>query len=313
MTAGGPTTGSIRDYISGLEVRVSPEEVNAVQVFSRRLVEDFGYSKSHIQTRPQFRVKRRPSETKKSYPVDIAVFSKPRKSDDDLLIVVECKAPTKQEGRRQLEDYLTLSAAQIGVWFNGDSHLYLRKDYVKGGKVIFSSIPTIPRYGQRIQDIGLYLRKDLRATEQLKSVLRDLRNHLAGNLTGITRDEPLAQQIINLLFCKVFDEIQKGPDEIVDFRAGVDEDIEQVRARILDLFADVTRRYGDVFTANDSIELDDESIAYSVGELQPYCITEAKRDAVGDAFEVFMGPALRGRGRTVLHSTQRHSDDRRHH
>ena len=49
-----------------------------------------------------------------------------------------------------------------------------------------------------------------------------------------------------------------------------------------------------MFTANDSIELDDESIAYSVGELQPYCITEAKRDAVGDAFEVFMGPALRG-------------------
>ena len=239
LTAGGPTTGSIRDYISGLEVRVSPEEVNAVQVFSRRLVEDFGYPKSHIQTRPQFRVKRRPSDTKKSYPVDIAVFSKPRKTDDDLLIVVECKAPTKQEGRRQLEDYLTLSAAQIGVWFNGDSHLYLRKDYVKDGKVIFSSIPTIPRHGQRIQDIGLYLRKDLRATEQLKSVLRDLRNHLAGNVTGITRDEPLAQQIINLLFCKVFDEIRKGPDEMVDFRAGVDEDIEQVRARILDLFADV--------------------------------------------------------------------------
>ena len=160
--------------------------------------------------------------------------------------------------------------------------------------MIFSSIPTIPRNGQRIQDIGLYLRKDLRATEQLKSVLRDLRNHLAGNVTGITRDEPLAQQIINLLFCKVFDEIRKGPDEMVDFRAGLDEDIEQVRARILDLFADVTRRYGDVFTANDSLELDEESIAYSVGELQPYCITEAKRDAVGDAFEVFMGPALRG-------------------
>jgi type I restriction enzyme M protein len=31
-----------------------------------------------------------------------------------------------------------------------------------------------------------------------------------------------------------------------------------------------------------------------VGELQPYSITETERDVVGDAFEVFMGPALRG-------------------
>ena len=33
---------------------------------------------------------------------------------------------------------------------------------------------------------------------------------------------------------------------------------------------------------------------YVVGELQNYCITEASRDAIGDAFEVFIGPALRG-------------------
>ena len=36
------------------------------------------------------------------------------------------------------------------------------------------------------------------------------------------------------------------------------------------------------------------SINYIVGELQPYAITEADRDAVGEAFEVFIGPALRG-------------------
>jgi hypothetical protein len=68
-------TGYIRDFISGVRVRATPEEVQATQVFSRRLVEDFGYPIDHITTRPQFRVSRRPSETKKSYPVDIAVFS----------------------------------------------------------------------------------------------------------------------------------------------------------------------------------------------------------------------------------------------
>ena len=34
---------------------------------------------------------------------------------------------------------------------------------------------------------------------------RQIRNHLAGNVTGITRDEALAQEIINVLFCKIYD------------------------------------------------------------------------------------------------------------
>ena len=51
-------TGHIEDYISGLQVKATPEEVEAVQVFSMRLVEDYGYEKSQIQTRPQFRVRK---------------------------------------------------------------------------------------------------------------------------------------------------------------------------------------------------------------------------------------------------------------
>ena len=54
-----------------------------MQVFARMLVEDYGYPKAHIQTRPQYRVKVRPSGTKKEYPIDIAVFSEDRKNDDD--------------------------------------------------------------------------------------------------------------------------------------------------------------------------------------------------------------------------------------
>ena len=247
-----------------------------------------------LTTRPQYRVRRRPSEEKKSYPVDIAVFDNKRKQDEDLLMVVECKAETVKDGRKQLEIYLSMSEAKIGVWFNGKEHLYLRKDYVTGGKIVFQPLPTLPRFGQRVQDIGLYLRRDLKPTKELKSVLKDLRNYLAGNAKGITKDERLAEQIINLLFCKVFDEARKGPDELMEFRAGVGEDSKDVRERILDLYAQVKRRYSDVFDATDAIELDSESIAYALGELQPYCVIEAERDAVGDAFEVFMGPALRG-------------------
>lgn len=287
-------SGYINDYISGKQVRATPEEIEAVQVFARRLVEDFGYPKASITTRPQYRVRRSPSEKTKSYPVDIAVFSSPAKLDSDLMMVVECKAEGVKEGRKQLEIYLTMSDADIGVWFNGKEHLYLKKNYVSGGKIEFQVLPNLPRFGQRIEDIGLHVRKDLRPTKDLKAVLKDIRNHLAGNAKGITKDERLAEQIINILFCKVFDEARKGPDELMDFRAGVGEPAREVCARILDLYADVKRRYSDVFDASDAIELDADSIAYVVGELQPYCVMDAERDAIGDAFEVFMGPALRG-------------------
>lgn len=61
--------GYIIDFISGLQVKESPEEIDAVQPFSKILVDDYGYPKSHIHTRPQYRVKVRPSDKKKNIPL----------------------------------------------------------------------------------------------------------------------------------------------------------------------------------------------------------------------------------------------------
>ena len=64
----------IIDYISGIEVKATPEEVESVQVFVKNLVEDYNYTKDQIIAYPQYRVKARPSDTSGKYPVDIAVF-----------------------------------------------------------------------------------------------------------------------------------------------------------------------------------------------------------------------------------------------
>jgi len=42
--------GYLIDFISGEEVKATPEEVEAVQIFSKQLVEDYGYPKEHIQS-----------------------------------------------------------------------------------------------------------------------------------------------------------------------------------------------------------------------------------------------------------------------
>ena len=294
-------SGYVQDYISGQWVKGGPEEVGAVQVFARRLVEDYGYPKEHIQTRPQWKVRASPSDEAKSYPVDIAVFSTDRKVEDDLHIIVECKKPNRKDGLQQLKLYLDMSPATLGVWFNGDEHLYLQKIYKSGAGRSYRELPNIPRFGERVEDIGLYKRKDLKKPSNLKAVFRDIRNHLAGMTTGIARDEALAQEMINVLFCKIYDEQETAPDDTVTFRVGVDETAKTVRGRVLELFEavkgqvqDKNKTFADVFTKADAITLDANSLLYIVGELQNYCVMDADRDAIGDAFEVFIGPALRG-------------------
>ena len=286
--------GYIVDFISGVEVKGGPEEELATQPYSKILVEDYNYSKSQIQTRPQWRVKSSPSDTRGAYPVDIAVFKTDQHKEDELYIIVECKKPTEKDGVKQLEDYLRLSSAELGVWFNGkDAPVYIRKVIKKGG-VVFEKIPNIPKNGERVEDIGQFLRKDLKPTHNLKAVFKILRNHLAGNAVGTTRDEELARQLINLVFSKIYDEKFKQPDQKVDFRAGINETPGEVKKRIDGLFNSVKAKYKDVIDINDSIELDANSLYYAVGQLQSYCLIEVERDVIADAFETFIGYALKG-------------------
>ena len=286
-----PREGYLIDYVSGLEVKATPEEVEAVQPFSKRLVEELGYSKKQIQTRPQYTIRK---GTQQIGPIDIAVFENEKKLGDDLYIIIECKQSTRSDGLGQLKSYMNPSTAVIGVWFNGNEHLYLRKIITKDRRITYVEIPSLPRKGQRIEDIGKYQRKDLRKPTNLTLLFNDIRNHLAGNLTGITRDETIAQQIINLLFCKIHDEVEKDPEDQVSFRVGVDESETEVKARMDHLFDIVKSQFKGIFTTADQIELDGKALKYVVGQLQDYCLIEAERDAIRKAFEVFIGPALRG-------------------
>ncbi len=285
--------GYIEDYVSGTEVRATPEEIEAVQPLSKILVEDYGYPKECLITHPQYRVKIRPSDEKKEYPIDIGVFSSEKKTDDDIYIVCECKKKTRKDGMTQLKDYLRFCKATLGIWYNGEERIYLRK-YEKDGKVEFTEIPNIPKYGQRVEDVGQFKRSELQATHNLKGTFKAIRNHLAANTVGATRDEILAQQLINIIFCKIYDERHTAPDEMVTFRAGIDESAEDVKKRILELFVDVKNKYKGVMDNDDSISLDANSIVYVVGELQNYCLVDAERDIVADAFETFIDHALKG-------------------
>jgi type I restriction enzyme M protein len=288
------TDNTIVDYISGLDIKATPEEVEAVEVFARQLVEDYAYPKTHIQTHPQHRVKIRPSDTKKEYPIDIGVFQNAAKNEDDLYIVVECKKSNRKDGKSQLQNYLTLSNAYLGVWFNGEERIFIRKYITNKGEIYFEEIPNIPKFGQRIEDIGKFTRQDLRPTHNLKAIFKSIRNYLAANTVGATRDEVLAQQLINIIFCKLYDEKHTAPTDIVRFRAGIGETPQEIVQRVRDIFEEVKTNLPEVIERQDQINLDTKSIVYVVGELQNYSLMNSERDVIADAFETFIGQALKG-------------------
>ncbi len=282
----------IIDYISGLEVNATPEEINAVQPYSRILVEDYGYPKDMIQTHPQYRVKSSPSD-KRGYPVDIAVFEYDTNNNKKLKIVVENKKSTRKDGQDQLEDYLKFCEARIGIWYNGIESLYIEK-IEESGNIHFREIPAIPKYNQKLEEIGLYKRIDLKSTHNLKDIFSELRGYIAGNSVGVNRDEAIAKEMIHLILCKIYDERFTKMDDMVTFRASECDSDQEIKERIDALFLRVKTKYKDVLDESDSIDFDGHTLRYIIGKIQNYCLIDTDRDIIADAFEVFIGGSLKG-------------------
>ena len=81
---------------------------------------------------------------------------------------------------------------------------------------------------------------------------------------------------------------------LYSFCVGVDEPDSEVYARVIQRFNDTKEEYSYVFNGDEKIGLDPASVSYVVARLQEFSLIRAERDVVADAFEVFIGPSLRG-------------------
>ena len=140
----------------------------------------------------------------------------------------------------------------------------------------------------------LIYKKDLRPINNLKIIFRDVRDYFAGNVTGITRDEKIAQNIMRLLFCKIFDEKSKHQNELIDFSNRPNEDTNEFAKRIRDLFDRVKAKYNDIFEQDEEIEILPTDLSFIVSKLEDFYLLDANRDIIADAFEELIGTAFRG-------------------
>ena len=112
--------------------------------------------------------------------------------------------------------------------------------------------------------------KDLKPINNLKLIFRELRDYFAGNVSGITRDEKIAQNIMRLLLCKIYDEKNKTAKDLTDFSNRPDENLTIFSRRIESLFDQVKNKYSDIFEVDEKIEVNPKELSFIVSKVENY-------------------------------------------
>lgn len=289
------TEQMIVDYLTGKEIKATPEEPNRQEML-RRFHEDYGYPKELMRT--EFGVKKSPSDTGRTVPVDIAIFE----NEKDILakkpkIFIETKKPNYFAGKDQLEDYMAFEKdVSFGVWFNGDqsegqSIAFLKKSFSNNGSIKMEEIFDVPRFG--FSDVDEQIkRKQLQPTKNLRTVFKTLRGFMAANAKGTTRDSEILEQLMMIIIAKLYDEKYLATN-YAEFRV-VNNDADKTMKKINSLLSSARERWDDVFDDQDKISIDSRTLLQVVSQLQRYSLSQSPRNVISEAFESIISYATKG-------------------
>jgi len=285
--------GKLQCVVTG-KLRPDTPEEHVRQRIARSLLEDYGYDKADIEI--EFTVNLGSSKKR----VDIAIFP-PRveHKQENIKIIVECKRedvrPTDRDnGVEQLKSYLSACAnARFGLWIGSELQVWER--LVSGkGEVYFAEATDIPRFGYEAPQ-PITFTELVPAHEELIGIFKRCHNYIYGN-QGLQK-EPAFQELLKLIFCKVYDE-DTSTGEMRFFISNEERRSEigqrRLKQTIDQLFEDVKNRYPYIFARDEQIRLDNRVLAYVVGELQRYSLLQTLADVKGAAYEQLVGSNLRG-------------------
>ena len=131
------------------------------------------------------------------------------------------------------------------------------------------------------QDL-LGLMRNNEEPSDLKDSFREIRDYFAGNVTGITRDEEIAKNLMRIIFCKLY--VEKNTKK----------SISKNRSEINSIFTKVKSEFTDLFEAEEKIDLNERDLNFIISKLENFSLLESQRDVIGEAFEEIIGTAFRG-------------------
>lgn len=117
-----------------------------------------------------------------------------------------------------------------------------------------------------------------------RELYRQIRNHLAGQHLGSTRDEPLLQQVVMALLCKgELDDRSVCPPGRRRIASDYRATWSRLRAKMPTLLRDL-----------GALELQDDAIEYLDQALKCVNLRSGDHDPLGDLYQVFIGSLARG-------------------
>ncbi|MBE9592487.1 MAG: N-6 DNA methylase, partial [Proteobacteria bacterium] len=145
--------------------------------------------------------------------------------------------------------------------------------------------------------IHLPLKTELTPATELKSVFETCHNYIYAN-EGLLK-EKVFNEVLKLIFIKMVDEKSVNPRCEFGIASEEEEEIREGKEstfteRILNLFERVKTQYSDVFEPYERINLKPITLAFIVGQLQDYNLTETPVDVKGTAFQTFVYAHQRG-------------------
>ena len=138
-------------------------------------------------------------------------------------------------------------------------------------------------------------KEDLRKISNLKEKFSAINRHLYAKLKYTHTDtRTRSKEIINLLICKLEDEIKKSPSDYVEFSIKAGETEDQLFKRVQLFFEEhVKANYREIFSSNEKIGLNKELVYLVVKELQEISLIESSKDILSDSYEIFVSKILK--------------------
>ena len=299
--------GYTLDYVSGKQLKETNKELVRQRVV-RALIHEYGFSPEDMDFDISIGGRKK---------VDVAIFHHGKEHTiENLGRAVICRQePNVGKNTVRIRDYeqaatdlgeletimREVDAVQYGLWTNGLEFFFLEKEQ-KRFEIKCNPIGDWPMAEESVGTKDVISDAHIRVAdaEMLKITFRRCHNFIHGN-EGMPKDAAF-WQFLYLIFSKMHDENLRTKQRQAwqrRFWAGPKEQFEvqgrkAIRIRIEELFAEVKKKYKNIFRGNEEIALSDRALAFIVSELAKYDFTRTDVDAKGVAYQELVGVNLRG-------------------
>ncbi|MHA1458402.1 MAG: N-6 DNA methylase [Promethearchaeota archaeon] len=141
-------------------------------------------------------------------------------------------------------------------------------------------------------------KRDLIKSPNLKKTFVSINNHLYGKLKYADTDtRARSKEIINLLLCKLVDEVNKSPEDEMEIYIREGETEKELLERIQTFFQqNVKKKYLNIMGENEQITLNKDLLFIIIKELEQISLLKSSKDILSDAFEIFVSKMLKDEG-----------------